>query len=159
MKKKPRRFVIWNLRGCPLIFCYDIVTVRRLKRNDFAKKRRRSALCRMPACDRYDFCRKPPCKIIKTCRRRRTKESRKQTCRRARAPEGATNKRRRRTTYLQPAAALLRAVNVIFHGLGTGFDIFVLEGFEDVAVFFENGLQVIIFVDRFCAFVLEKVLV
>ena len=78
---------------------------------------------------------------------------------RARAPEGATNKRRRRTTYLQPAAALLRAVNVIFHGLGTGFDVFVLEGFEDVAVFFENGLQVIIFVDRFCAFVLEKVLV
>ena len=93
MKKKPRRFVIWNLRGCPLIFCYDIVTVRRLKRNDFAKKRRRSALCRMPACDRYDFCRKPPCKIIKTCRRR-TKESRKQTCRRARAPEGSQNAER-----------------------------------------------------------------
>ncbi|MCI5853857.1 MAG: hypothetical protein MR015_09570 [Clostridiales bacterium] len=68
MKKKLRRFVIWNLRGCPLIFCYDIVTVCRLKRNDFAKKRRRSALCRTLVYDHYDFYKKTVCKIIKTCR-------------------------------------------------------------------------------------------
>ena len=48
---------------------------------------------------------------------------------------------------------------MILHCQSAGFDVFVLEGFKDVAVFFENGLKIIVFINRFSTLVLEKALI
>ena len=65
----------------------------------------------------------------------------------------------KRLARLKSAAPLLCTIDVILHCQSAGFDVFVLEGFKDVAVFFENGLKIIVFINRFSTLVLEKALV